>query len=147
MKKANICDKIETLGGSKMEYYCGTDIIEVQRVKEALLGTNGFKEKIYTEVEILVGDSKGEKTKYEYYAGRFAAKEAIYKAISKIKDDFNFWEIEIVNDKNNKNRPVAHLKNNELLEMEKGGILEVDVSISHLSNYAIAMAIVKVNKA
>ena len=61
-----------------MEYYCGTDIIEVQRLKEAIMGTKGFKEKIYTDAEILIGDSKNDKTKYQYYAGRFAAKEAIY---------------------------------------------------------------------
>ena len=130
-----------------MEYYCGTDIIEVERVKEALLKTNDFKEKIYTEREILVGDSKGEKTKYQYYAGRFAAKEAIYKAMSRIKDDFNFWEVEILNNKDNKNRPVVYFKNEELSEMQRNGILDVDVSISHLTEYATAMAIVKVKKA
>ena len=130
-----------------MEYYCGTDIIEVERIKEALLKTNGFKEKIYTEKEILVGDSKGEKIKYEYYAGRFAAKEAIYKAMSRIKDDFNFWQVEILNNRDNKNRPVVYFKNEELSEMQRSGILDVDVSTSHLTEYATAMAIVKVKKA
>ena len=48
-----------------MEIYCGTDIIEVQRIKEAILITKGFKEKIFTDVEIDVGEKKGEKSKYE----------------------------------------------------------------------------------
>ena len=129
-----------------MDFYCGTDIIEVERIKKAILQTEGFKEKIFTEKEIDVGSKKNDKVIYEYYAGRFAAKEAIYKAVSKIKDDFNFWEVEILNDKKNKNRPVAKFRNTELKAMQDKGILDVDVSISHISNFATATAIVKLRK-
>ena len=129
-----------------MEFYCGTDIIEVDRVREAILGNNGFKEKIFTKKEIETANMKSEKTKYEYYAGRFAAKEAIYKAISKVKDDFAFWKVEIVNDKENKNRPVAIFLDDELYNMQKRGEIEVDISISHISSCATAMAIVKLSK-
>ena len=129
-----------------MEYFCGTDIIEVSRIKDAILNTKGFKEKIYTIDEIEVGNSKSEKVMYEYYAGRFAAKEAIYKAASSLKNDFNFWEVEILNDKNLKNRPVVRFKNSELLSMQDSGILSIDVSISHISEYATATAVVKVSK-
>lgn len=129
-----------------MEIYCGTDIIEVQRIKEAILITKGFKEKIFTDVEIDVGEKKGEKSKYEYYAGRFAAKEAIYKAMSNIKNDFCFWNVEIIDDKENKNRPVIKFLDNELYNMHKKKQITVDVSISHIKEYATAMAIVKDNR-
>lgn len=129
-----------------MEIYCGTDIIEVQRIKEAILITKGFKEKIFTDVEIDVGEKKGEKSKYEYYAGRFAAKEAIYKAMSNIKNDFCFWNVEIIDDKENKNRPVIKFLDNELYNMNKTKQITVDVSISHIKEYATAMAIVKDNR-
>lgn len=129
-----------------MEIYCGTDIIEVQRIKEAILITKGFKEKIFTDVEIDVGEKKGEKSKYEYYAGRFAAKEAIYKAMSNIKNDFCFWNVEIIDDKENKNRPVIKFLDNELYNMNKKKQITVDVSISHIKEYATAMAIVKDNR-
>lgn len=129
-----------------MEFYCGTDIIEVERIKKAILETKGFKEKVYTDREIEVGDSKTEKVRYEYYSGRFAAKEAIYKSLSKVKDDFNFWEVEILNDKDNKNRPIVIVKNKELKLMQEQGILDIDVSISHISSCAIAMAVVKLRK-
>ena len=128
-----------------MEYFCGTDIIEVSRIKDAILNTNGFKEKIYSEFEIEVANSKSEKSMFEYYAGRFAAKEAIYKAISSIKSDFNFWESEIVNDKNNRNRPVVNFKNEELRRLQNDKKLFVDVTISHITDYATATAIVKVS--
>ncbi len=129
-----------------MECFCGTDIIEVSRVKDAILNTRGFKEKIYTLKEIQVGNSKSEKVMYEYFAGRFAAKEAIYKAVSSFKNDFNFWEVEILNDKDLKNRPIVIFKNEELLSMQDRGFLSIDVSISHISEYATATAVVKVSK-
>lgn len=129
-----------------MEYFCGTDIIEVERIKKAILETEGFKEKIFTEKEIELGSKKSDKVVYEYYAGRFAAKEAIYKSVSKIKSDFNFWEVEILNDKGNRNRPVVIFRNKELKIMQEDGILNIDVSISHISSCATAMAVAKVRK-
>ena len=129
-----------------MEYFCGTDIIEVERIKEAILKTKGFKEKVFTDKEIEVANSKCEKAMYEYYAGRFAAKEAIYKAVSNIKDDFNFWEVEILNNKENRNRPVIIFKNEELKVMQLSGFMDIDVSISHISTFATATAVVKLRK-
>ena len=129
-----------------MEYFCGTDIIEVERIKKAILETERFKEEIFTETEIENGNKKSEKVMFEYYAGRFAAKEAIYKAVSKIKSDFNFWEVEILNDKENRNRPVVIFKNAELKAMQESGVLNIDVSISHISNFATATAVAKLRK-
>ncbi len=129
-----------------MKIYCGTDIIEVERVKEAMLKTEGFKEKVFTEKEISIGETKGEKSKYEYYAGRFAAKEAIYKAMSNIQNDFAFWSVEIVNDKENKNRPVVNFLNKDLNKLKNEEKISIDVSISHIKEYANAMAIVKDNR-
>lgn len=129
-----------------MQIYCGTDIIEVKRVKEVMLETKGFKEKVFTEKEIKVGETKGEKAKCEYYAGRFAAKEAIYKAMSNVKNDFAFWNVEILNDKANKNRPIVNFLDNSLNELKTNGKLTVDISISHIEEYATAMAIVKDNR-
>ena len=59
----------------------GTDIIEVARI-EKLIKEKGdkFLNKIYTQREIDYCESKGP-NKYQHYAGRFAAKEAITKAI------------------------------------------------------------------
>ena len=129
-----------------MDYYCGTDIIEVERIRKALSETAGFKEKIFTKKEIEVANLKNERTRYEYFAGRFAAKEAIYKAVSKIKSDFNFWEVEILNDKENRNRPVVEFKNKVLNDMQQAGILDIDVSISHISHFATAIAVAKLRK-
>lgn len=124
-----------------MSYYCGTDIIEVERIKNAILSTPGFKEKIFTPLEIEYADSKSDVTRFMHYAGRFAAKEAIYKSLSKIDNTLSLTEIEILNDKENKNRPFANILKPELNLMQKEGKLIIDVSISHIKDYATANSI------
>ena len=81
----------------------GTDIIEVSRI-EKLIKEKGdkFLNKIYTKNEIDYCESKGP-NKYQHYAGRFAAKEAVFKVIESNRsnnDDFGlliFKDIQILN--------------------------------------------------
>ena len=75
--------------------------------------------------------------KYQHFAARFAAKEAIFKAISNIlKDKYEItWkDVEILNDENG--RPYVHFLNNNY------NIKQIDISISHLKEYAIANCII-----
>ena len=77
---------------------------------------------------------KTNKMKYQHYAARFAAKEAIFKAISKNINNTSNWlwkNIEIYNDE--KGRPIADISK---LEIKK--IISQDLSISHIENYAMA---------
>lgn len=133
-----------------MQFYCGTDIIEVARIQDAVENTKGFKENIYTENEIKNIDCIRCQMKYQRYAGRFAAKEAIYKAMSKVlienKLNMSFLDVEIVNLEELKNRPKVTILNEELEKLVKKLEIEIDISISHISENAIAMAVVKVNK-
>ena len=122
-----------------MKIYCGTDIIEVERIKKAILSTPGFKEKIFTPTEIDCAESKCDVTKYQHYAGRFAAKEAIYKSISAIYSHVQFSEIEIINDKENLNRPMVVIHNQKFVKSFKN--ISIDVSISHIKEYATANAV------
>ncbi len=124
-----------------MKIYCGTDIIEVSRVKDAIdnLG-NQFIDRIYTIYEKEYCNSKGN-MKYQHFAARFAVKEAIFKAISPILDDkfdITWTDVEIRNDK--LGRPYAVFLNKKL-----NGIEQLDISISHLKEYAISncIAIIK----
>ena len=126
-----------------MKTYCGTDIIEVERVKNAIINTPNFKEKIYTPKEIECAESKSDITKYQHYAGRFAAKEAIYKSVSAIFPHIALNEIEVLNDKNNLNRPIVNISNAEFKNTNLN--IQIDVSISHIKEYAIAYATVNIN--
>ncbi|MCI8344755.1 MAG: holo-ACP synthase [Clostridia bacterium] len=122
-----------------MNITCGTDIIEVERIKKGIekLGEK-FLNEIYTKKEIEYCESKNV-TKYEHYSARFAAKEAIFKAISpylKSKYDVTWVDMEILNDE--QGRPYVNL-NTEKVKQN----LEIDISISHIERYAIANCIAK----
>lgn len=92
-----------------MQIKCGTDIIEIARIRESIEDTGGaFLKRVYTEKEIAYCESK-KKMKYQHYAARFAAKEAVFKAISGFfeKYEITWKDIEITNDENG--RPEVHL--------------------------------------
>ena len=59
-------------------YKIGTDIVEVERIKKAIERTEKFKINVFSTKEIEYCENK--KNKYESYAGKFAAKEAYFKA-------------------------------------------------------------------
>lgn len=124
--------------------YCGVDIIEVSRIKEALLNTKGFKEKVFTKNEIEEIEACKDKLKYQRYAGRFAAKEAIFKSISKIlalnNKKLHLWDIEIINEKNMYNRPKVNIVDKKVSDLLSD--YNIDVSISHIESSAIANAVV-----
>ncbi len=123
-----------------MEIKVGTDIIEVERIKESIesLGEK-FLNRVYTKNEIEYCE-KTNSMKFQHYAARFAAKEAVFKAISKLlnnKFDISWKDIEIINDENG--RPYV-----ELYCIEKQKIADIDISLSHIKDYAIAMVAVTI---
>ncbi len=86
-----------------MQIRTGVDIIEVNRIEESInsLGEK-FLKRVFTDYEIEYCNSK-KNMKYQHFAARFAAKEAIFKAISnslKTKYDITWTDIEIRNDEN-----------------------------------------------
>ena len=121
-----------------MRVNCGTDIIEIDRVKDSIekLG-NPFLDRVFTKKEIDYCESK-KKQKYQHYAARFAAKEAAFKALSeKIKDKFSVsWkDFEVVNDEQGK--PKLNVYNVNLDNIE-----DIDICFSHCKNYAVAFVTV-----
>ena len=121
-----------------MNISCGTDIIEVERIKRAIekQGIKFLKE-IYTAKEIEYCESKNV-MKYEHYAARFAGKEAIFKATSKLlenKYDLKWQDMEILNDNNG--RPYVTLTQDIIKEN-----IEIDISLSHIKDYAIANCVI-----
>ena len=126
--------------------FCGTDIIEVSRIKNAIENTKEFKSKIFTQNEINDIDNIKSDMKYQRYAGRFAAKEAIFKAMSKLLTENNitmdFLDVEIENIENLNRRPgVIFLKEDIIKLIDKENI-NIDISISHIKDAAIAFAVV-----
>ncbi len=120
-----------------MKIRTGTDIIEINRVKKAIEETDKkFCKRVYTPREIDYCESKNAQ-KYQHYAARFAAKEAVFKALSATLDskyDIEWKDIEIRND--DYGRP--YIKLNEKFTK---AIESIDISISHCKEYAIASVI------
>ena len=119
--------------------YCGTDIIEIERIKKSIedLGEH-FINRIFTTQEKEYCESKKE-MKYQHYAARFAAKEAIFKAVSKMipnKYELGWQNVQIENDENG--RPVV-----QLIEYEIKDLNQIDLSLSHCENFAVAMCIIQ----
>ena len=114
----------------------GIDIIEIERIKEAINNNPRFLNKIFTDDEIKYFESKGFKP--ESIAGNFAAKEAISKAIGRGIRDFNFKDIEIL--RNELGKPIVKTYNNLQQICIDYNVLEIKVSISHCKEYAVANA-------
>jgi len=76
----------------------GTDIVNIQRIKKVLKSKNNtFKKRVFSEKEIAYCEKK--KNSSSFYAKRFAAKEALSKALGTgIRKGINFRDIEIIND-------------------------------------------------
>ena len=121
-----------------MKIRTGTDIIEISRVKESIESTNErFCERVYTEKEREYCENK-KMQKFQHYAVRFSAKEAIFKAISDELDnkfEINWKDIEILNDE--KGRPYVNILNKKIQNIE-----DIDISLSHCKQYAIANVVV-----
>ena len=121
-----------------MKIRCGTDIIEISRIKESIENSDKkFINKVFTDEEIKFCESKG-KQKYQHYAARFAAKEATFKAISeelKNKYDLCWKDYEVISDGNGK----PHIN---ILGLNEKNIEDIDLSLSHCKDYAVANVVV-----
>ena len=118
------------------DYFIGTDIVSVVRIKKIIQQhSQRFKERTYTPIEIKYCDSKA--VPPIHYAGRFAAKEAIKKALlsSGIVSNIDIAAIEILSSESG--APEVQLNHSPLDQ------ITCKVSISHTDDTAIAFAIVR----
>lgn len=113
----------------------GTDIVEVERIEKSINRTEKFLEKVFTKREVDYCNSKP--NRYERYAGRFCAKEAVSKALGTGIRNFKLTDMEILNDELGK--PIIYF-NGQLGNLEKE--YEIHLSISHCKDYATATAII-----
>ena len=110
----------------------GVDITELDRMETLINRQPRLKERVLTESEILIFEKLNGKRKIEYFAGRFAAKEAFSKANGTgIGKHLSFLDIEIISD--DKGKPVISKP------FSKG----VHLSISHSRDYAVAQVVIE----
>ena len=120
----------------------GVDIVKNNRIK-FLLKNKNFINRIFSKNEIFV--SKKIINKTNYFSKRFAAKEALAKALGTgIRNNLNFKDIEITNNKIGK---PYYKKNNKIEEIVKKNFkvknFNFFLSISDEKDYSIAFAIIQ----
>ena len=121
----------------------GVDIIEIERVRQAIQNNKNFLSKLFTEKEIDYFISRNMNS--EVIAGNFAAKEAVSKALGTGIRGFSFKDIEIL--RNELGKPEVILHNgaksigNKLVGNNNS--LRVHLSISHNNSSAIAYSVLE----
>lgn len=117
----------------------GVDIVEVSRIKNATLKwKEDFLRKIFTDKELEY--SKHRSTSYQHLAARFAAKEAVLKALGNGMTNRVEWrDIEVWNEESGK--PNVRLSGEVDRLSKRMGVSDIIISISHTRTYAIANVI------
>ncbi len=117
----------------------GIDLVSISEIKNLDERTKGaFVKQTYSDVE--KEDAKSASNYYEFLAGRFAVKEAVYKAICGSFTDINF-DFRQVETKRMPNGAPKFISNEQLLKILKTiGATDVKISISNQGDLAIAIA-------
>ncbi len=118
----------------------GTDIMDVARIREAMENDPGLRDEIFTPNEVAYCESKT--NKYEYYTARFAAKEAMMKALGVgWQLGLQFRQIEVLRD--DLGKPIINLTEKAKDFAKEKGISKILVSLAHVKEYATAMVVVE----
>lgn len=113
----------------------GIDILSIKRLEEKLKATPALAKKIFTPKELSYCKSK--RNYFQHMAGKFAAKEAVYKVLCKYADGLFFRDIEI---ESNGSNPVISEKC-RTAQVLKEKLFKYSISISHDKGYAVAYSI------
>jgi holo-[acyl-carrier protein] synthase len=115
----------------------GTDLIEIARVRRSLGRYAQFRNRCFTPAEQAYCDSRPNPA--QSYAGRFAGKEAVGKALGfGVARAFAWTDIEIVG----RPKPSVHLSGRVAAWAERVGAGPIDLSMTHSRELAQAVAIV-----
>jgi len=124
----------------------GIDVVEVDRIRKELeKAAERFYSMLFTHDEIaycLQGSNVNVQS--QRFGGRFAAKEAFFKAIGTgLRDGLSWKDVEVINDELGK--PHLVLKNRALEIIEKEGVTNTQVSIAHGKKVATSIVILEKN--
>jgi holo-[acyl-carrier protein] synthase len=129
-----------------MIFGLGIDHIETKRFKK-VLSSRTFFLKLFTEYEetlFLKAKISNQQRKLEYWAVRFAAKEAFSKALGTgIGKTLSYTDLEIV--KNSKQKPYFQTSKKLNQHLKKLGISKIHLSLSHTKEIAIALVLLEKN--
>lgn len=118
----------------------GIDLVEISRIRRSIEKSNAFALRVFSEEEITYCQSRG--LPFESFAGRFAAKEAFFKALGTgWRGEMAFTEVVVENDSWGK--PHMRLSGEVERVFREMDLQTIHVSISHSEHYATAVVIIE----
>jgi holo-[acyl-carrier protein] synthase len=119
----------------------GIDIIEVARIREVLLRTPRFAERVFTQAERAYCDARGA-VAAQHYAARFAAKEAALKALQTgWRGGISWQDMEVATRESG--APYLIFSGHVLTLFKEFRATATHLSISHTSEHAIAQVVLE----
>jgi holo-[acyl-carrier protein] synthase len=119
----------------------GIDIIEVARIREVLQRTPRFRERVFTAAERAYCDRRGA-VAAQHYAARFAAKEAMLKALQTgWRGGISWQDVEIAARESGAPYLILHGQVQELFM--SSGATAAHLSLSHTTEHAIAQVVLE----
>ena len=115
----------------------GVDIVEIARMRDALGRRPRMKERLFSDEERAYCESRNKPE--IHYAMRFAAKEAVLKALGTGFSGMRFRDVEVVRDERGK--PTPRLTGRAAEVAEAAGVVEVHLSLSFTHENAVASAV------
>lgn len=115
----------------------GTDLVELERFRGVLERTPGIKDRTFTTGERLYAEAKNDPT--ERYAVRWAAKEAVMKALGVGLGEVNMVDIEIIKAENG--APSVQLHDTAASRARELGVSEWKITLTHTESIAQAIAV------
>ncbi|HNV86213.1 MAG TPA: holo-ACP synthase [Candidatus Omnitrophota bacterium] len=118
----------------------GVDLVKIKRMTDAIeKHGEGFLSRVFTEGEVAYCEAHPRR-KFEHYAGRFAAKEAFYKAVQPREARIRFRNLEVKNLPNG--APEFFIEEEERKRLGLSPDSRITVSLSHDTDYAIAVVLI-----
>lgn len=118
----------------------GIDLIETARVEEKIAKDSGFREYVFSENEIAYCESKT--NRFEHFAARFAAKEALLKALGTgFPGGLVLNEIDVTSDDSGK--PEFNFLGKSAIAIASIGPGKIHLTLSHLKDIACAMVVIE----
>lgn len=116
----------------------GVDMLEIARMERAIKRRPSFLKRVFTDEERVYCDSCARPA--EHYAARFAAREAVLKALGTgFSEGIGFKDVSVTNDEWGK--PIAVLSGRAAEVAAERGVQEVALSLSHTRDVAVANAV------
>lgn len=133
-----VIDEALSIHATSEKLGLGVDVVEVGRIKKICERTPSFTEKMFSPAEIRYCEEKPEPE--IHYAARFAAKEAVLKALKcGFSDGVGYRDVEVKTKAGGAPVTVLHGRAKQIADDLK--VVDVPISISHTKTEAVCVAI------